>query len=178
VRGVMSRRSRGALAVLALGVVVAGGTGVAAAHTLGTHAAGATPRCLFRNLRLPPPQSSGAAGTIRVRYVFWNVGPATCSFFGYPGMGLVNKFGQPMQTRVIHAPATPYTVLVPPAGRASFYARYSDVPRGIETCPAARAALVWAPNAYQAMTAKFPSPARACGGRITVLPVVGGVLPL
>jgi Protein of unknown function (DUF4232) len=163
VRGVMSRRSRGAVAMLALAVVVAGGTGVAAAHTLGTHAVGATPRCLFRNLRLPPPQSSGAAGTIRVRYVFWNVGPATCSFFGYPGMGLVNKYGQPMQTLVIHGRATPYTVLVP---------------RGGETCPPARSALVWPPNDYQAMTAKFPSPARACGGRITVLPVVGGVQPL
>jgi hypothetical protein len=174
----MSRRSKGAVAMLALAVVVAGGTGVAAAHTLGTHAVGATPRCLFRNLRLPPPQSSGAAGTIRVRYVFWNVGPATCSFFGYPGMGLVNKYGQPMQTLVIHGRATPYTVLVPRSGRASFYAKYSDVPRGGETCPPARSALVWPPNDYQPMTAKFPSPARACGGRITVLPVVGGVQPL
>jgi hypothetical protein len=153
------------VAALGLAVVVAGGTGVAAAQTLGTHTVGATPRCLFRNLRLPPPQSSGAAGTTRVRYVFWNVGPATCSFFGYPGMALVNKFGQPMQTRVIRARATPYTVLVPPGGRASFYAKYSDVPRGTETCPAA-------------MAAKFPSLARACGGRITVLPVVGGVQPL
>jgi Protein of unknown function (DUF4232) len=178
VRGVMSRRSGGALAVLALGVVVAGGGGVAAAQPLGTHAVGPTPRCLFRNLRLPPPQSSSAAGTTRVRYVFWNVGPATCSFFGYPGMGLVNKYGQSMQTLVIRAPATPYTVLVPPGGRASFYATYSDVPRGAETCPAARSALVWPPNDYQAMPAKFPYPARACGGRITVLPVVGGVQPL
>ena len=164
--------------MMALAVVVAGGTGVAAAHTLGTHAAGTTPRCLFRNLRLPPPQSSGAAGTTRVRYVFWNVGPRACSFFGYPGMGLVNRFGQSMQTRVIHAPATPYTVLVPRGGRASFYAKYSDIPRGTETCPPARAALVWPPNDYRAMTATFPSPARACGGRITVLPVVGGVQPL
>ena len=164
--------------MLALAVVVAGGTGVAAAHTLGTHATGTTPRCLFRNLRLPPPQSSRAAGTTRVRYVFWNVGPTACSFFGYPGMGLVNRFGQSMQTRVIRAPATPYTVLVPRGGRASFYAKYSDIPRGTETCPPARAALVWPPNDYRAMTATFPSPARACGGRITVLPVVGGVLPL
>jgi hypothetical protein len=110
--------------------------------------------------------------------VFWNVGPTACSFFGYPGMGLVNRFGQSMQTRVIRAPATPYTVLVPRGGRASFYAKYSDIPRGTETCPPARAALVWPPNDYRAMTATFPSPARACGGRITVLPVVGGVLPL
>jgi hypothetical protein len=164
--------------MLGLAVVVAGGTGVAAAHTLGTHAVGPTPRCLHRNLRLPPPQSSGAAGTTRVRYVFWNVGPATCSFFGYPGMGLVNRFGQSMQTRVIRGRATPYTVLVPPGARASFYAKYSDVPRGTETCPAARAALVWPPNNYQAMMATFPFAARACGGRITVLPVVGGVQPL
>lgn len=177
-RGVMSRRSKGAVAMLAVAVVVAGGTGVAAAHTSGTHAVGPTPRCLFRNLRLPPPQSSSAAGTTRVRYVFWNVGPATCSFFGYPGMALVNKYGQAMQTLVIHAPATPYTVLVPTGGRASFYAKYSTVPRGGESCPPARSALVWAPNASQAMPAKFPSPARACGGRITVLPVVGGVQPL
>jgi hypothetical protein len=162
----------------ALAVVAACGTGVAAAHTLGAQTTGSAPRCLFRNLRLPPPQSNGAAGTIRLRYIFWNVGPATCAFFGYPGMGLVNRYGRPMQTRVIRAPAIAYTVLVPRGGRASFYAKYSDVPRGGETCPAARAALVWPPNDYQALTAKFPVPARVCGGRITVLPVVGGVQPL
>jgi Protein of unknown function (DUF4232) len=177
-RGVMSRRSMGGVAMVAVAVVAACGAGAAVAHTLDAQTTGSAPRCLFRNLRLPPPQSSEAAGTTRVRYIFWNVGPATCSFFGYPGMSLVNKYGRPMQTRVIRAPATAFTVLVRPGGRASFYARYSDVPRNAETCPAARAALVWPPNDYQAMTAKFPSPARACGGRITVLPVVGGVQPL
>jgi hypothetical protein len=178
VRGVMSRRSKVGVAIAALAVVAVCGTGAAAAHTLGAQATGDAPRCLFRNLRMPSPQANGAAGTIRLRYVLWNVGPATCSMFGYPGMGLVNRYGQSMQTRVIRAPATAYTVLVPSGGRASFYAKYSDVPRGTETCPAAKAALVWPPNDYKALTAAFPYPARACGGRITVLPVVAGVQPL
>ena len=177
-RGVMSRRSRTGVAALAFAAAVACGTGAAAAHTLGTHAAAATPRCLHRNLRLAAPQSNGAAGTIRLRFVFRNVGSATCSFFGYPGMQLVNRHGHKLPTTVIRAPATPHTVLVAPGRRASFYAKYSDVPTGSETCPAATSALVWPPNDFQTLAARFAFAARACGGRITVYPVVGGVLPL
>jgi hypothetical protein len=164
--------------LLGLATAVVCGTGAAAAHTLGRHTAGPTPRCLHRNLRLTPPQSNGAAGTIRLRFVFRNVGSATCSFFGYPGMRLVNKHGHKLPTTVIRAPATPQTVLVAPGRRASFYARYSDVPTGTETCPAATSALGWPPNDYRTLAARFPFPAQACGGRITVLPVVGGVQPL
>jgi hypothetical protein len=177
-RGVMSRRSRGGVAVLGLAAAVAGGTGAAAAHTLGTHTAAATPRCLHRNLRLAAPQSNGAAGTIRLRFVFRNVGSATCSFFGYPGMQLVNTHGHKLPTTVVRAPATPHTVLVAPGRRASFYAKYSDVPTGSQTCPVATSALVWPPNDFQTLSAKFPFAAQVCGGRITVYPVVGGVEPL
>jgi Protein of unknown function (DUF4232) len=177
-RAVMSGRSRGGVAVLGLAAAVACGTGVAAAHTLGTHAAAATPRCLHRNLRLAAPQSNGAAGTIRLRFVFRNVGSATCSFFGYPGMQLVNKHGHKLATTVVRAPATPHTVLVAPGRRASFYAKYSDVPTGSQTCPVAASAQVWPPNDFQTLSAKLPFPAQVCGGRITVYPVVGGVEPL
>jgi Protein of unknown function (DUF4232) len=177
-RGVMSRRSRGGVAVLGLAAAVACGTGAAAAHTLGAQTAAATPRCLHRNLRLAAPQSNGAAGTIRLRFVLRNVGTTTCSFFGYPGMRLVNKHGHKLPTTVIRAPATPQTVLVAPGRRASFYAKYSDVPTGSETCPLATSALVWPPNDFRTLSAKFSFPAQACGGRITVYPVVGGVEPL
>jgi Protein of unknown function (DUF4232) len=177
-RGVMSRRSMGRVAALGSAAAVACGTGVAAAQALDTHAVAATPRCLHRNLRLAAPQSNGAAGTIRLRFVFRNAGAATCFFFGYPGMQLVNKHGHKLPTTVIRAPATPHTVLVAPGGRASFYAKYSDVPTGSETCPAATSALVWPPNDFRTLAAKFPFAARACGGRVTVYPVVGGVEPL
>jgi Protein of unknown function (DUF4232) len=178
VRGVMSRRSTGGLAVLGLAAAVACGTGAAAAHTLGTHTADATPRCLHRNLRLAAPQANGAAGTIRLRFIFRNVGGATCSFFGYPGMQLLNKHGHKLPTTVIRAPATPHTVLVAPGRRASFYAKYSDVPTSGETCPLAASAQVWPPNDFQTLSATFPFPAQVCGGRMTTYPVVGGVEPL
>jgi Protein of unknown function (DUF4232) len=178
VGGFMSRRSRGGVAMLGLAAAVACGTGVAVAHTLGVRATRATTRCEVRNLRLGNPQATGAAGTIRVRFVFRNVGSRTCSFFGYPGMRLLNTHHRQMPTTVTRAAATPHSLLLAPGRKASFYAQYSDVPTGSEKCPAATYAAVSPPNDYRTITATLPYPATACGGRISVWPVVLGVQPL
>jgi Protein of unknown function (DUF4232) len=175
----MQRRSRSGVAILGLAAAVACGTGVAAAHTLSAGAAGTTPRCEVRNLRLAAPRSDGAAGSIGLRFTFRNRGPATCRLYGFPGMRLENAHRKAMSTTVIRGTSTvvPFepenAVLVAPGGRASFFAGYSDVPTGSQTCPRSAYIQVTPPNDYKQLT--VPLSATACGGVITVSPVVPGV---
>ena len=86
--------------------------------------------------------------------------------------------GRPLATTVIRGtsnvvpPEPERTVTLAPGGRASFFAGYSDVPTGNQRCPSSTGANVWAPNDFRSIRAHFP--ASACGGRITVSPVVPG----
>jgi hypothetical protein len=176
---VMQRRSKSAVAILGLAAAVACGTGVAAAHTQSAATASNTPRCEVRNLKLAPPQSNGAAGSIGLLFTFTNRGPATCRMFGFPGMRLLNRHRNAMSTTVIRGTSTvvPFepenAVLVAPGRRASFFAGYSDVPTGHQTCPRSAYAQVTPPNDFKQLTVALS--ATACGGVITVSPVVPGV---
>lgn len=175
----MKTRSKTGIAILGLAVAAACGTGVAAAHTLGAAAATATPRCEVRNLKLAPPRSSGAAGSIGLLFTFTNNGRTTCHIFGFPGMRLENKHHRAMSTTVIRGTSVvvPFepenTVRIAPGRRASFFAGYSDVPTGNEKCPTSAYVQVTPPNDYRQLTVAMG--ATACGGRITVSPVVPGV---
>jgi ABC-type Fe3+-hydroxamate transport system substrate-binding protein len=157
-------------ALLAAGVARAGAT----PHT----AAATTQRCERRQLTLAPPTSNGALGSVGLRFTFTNRSATACHLFGFPGIRLRHRDGRPLATTVIrgtsvvvpHEPER--TVTLAPGGRASFFAGYSDVPTGNQRCPSSSLAQVWAPNDFRSIT--VPMRATACGGVITVSPVVPG----
>jgi hypothetical protein len=156
-------------ALVAAGVARAG----AAPHT----AAASTHRCLRRQLTLAPPSSNGALGSVGLRFTFTNRSTTACRLFGFPGMRLLHH-GRALPTTVIRGtsnvvPSEPErTVTLAPGGRASFFAGYSDVPMGSQRCRSSTGADVWAPNDFRSIRVHFP--AMACGGRVTVSPVVPG----
>lgn len=165
----------GILAVTAGTALVA--TGAAHADTAPHAAAAKAHRCLRRQLTLAPPSSNGAAGSVGLRFTFRNRSATACSLYGFPGMRLL-RHGRALPATVIRGtsnvvPAEPEnTVTLAPGGRASFFAGYSDVPTGNQRCPSSTGADVWAPNDFRSIHVRFP--ATACGGRITVSPVVPG----
>ena len=162
-------------------LAVAGGTALVAAGVAragAPHAAAATThRCLRRQLSLAPPSSNGALGSVGLRFTFTNRSATACRLFGFPGMRLLDH-GRALPTTVIRGtsnvvPSEPErTVTLAPGGRASFFAGYSDVPTGYQRCPSSTGADVWAPNDFRSIRVHFP--AMACGGRVTVSPVVPG----
>ena len=172
----MSRRFMvtGAAAVAAGAALLAAGVGVARAGAT-PHAA--THRCDRRQLSLAPPSSNGAAGSVGLRFTFRNTSATACHLFGFPGIRLLSH-GRALPTTVIRGtsnvvPFEPENrVTLAPGGRASFFAGYSDVPTGSQKCPASTGANVWAPNDFHSIHVRFP--AQACGGRVTVSPVVPG----
>jgi hypothetical protein len=172
----MSRRFMvtGAAAVAAGAALLAAGVGVARAGAT-THAA--THRCDRRQLSLAPPSSNGAAGSVGLRFTFRNTSATACHLFGFPGIRLLSH-GRALPTTVIRGTSNvvPFepenTVTLAPGGRASFFAGYSDVPTGSQKCPTSTGANVWAPNDFRSIHVRFP--AQACGGRVTVSPVVPG----
>jgi hypothetical protein len=173
----MSRRLMvtGAAAVAAGAALLAAGVGVA--HAGATPHAAATHRCERRQLSLAPPSSNGAAGSVGLRFTFTNTSATACHLFGFPGIRLLSH-GRALPTTVIRGtsnvvPFEPENrVTLAPGGRASFFAGYSDVPTGSQRCPASTGANVWAPNDFHSIHVRFP--AQACGGRVTVSPVVPG----
>lgn len=172
----MSRRFMvtGAAAVAAGAALLAAGVGVARAGAA-PHAA--THRCERRQLSLAPPSSNGAAGSVGLRFTFRNTSATACHLFGFPGIRLLSH-GRALPTTVIRGtsnvvPFEPENrVTLAPGGRASFFAGYSDVPTGSQRCPTSTGANVWAPNDFRSIHVRFP--AQACGGRVTVSPVVPG----
>jgi Protein of unknown function (DUF4232) len=165
----------GAVAVVAGTALLAAGVGRAGATP---HAATPMPhRCLQRQLSLAPPRSNGALGSIALRFTFTNRSGAACRLYGFPGIRLL-RHGVALHTTVIRGtsnvvPSEPKrTVTLAPGGRASFFAGYSDVPTGNQRCPSSTGADVWAPNDFRSIHVHLP--ATACGGRITVSPVVPG----
>jgi Protein of unknown function (DUF4232) len=156
-------------ALLAAGVARAGATPHAAAAT--TH------RCLRRQLTLASPSSNGALGSVGLRFTFTNRSATACHLFGFPGFRLVSH-GRALPTNLVWGTSNVVRfeperrVTLAPGGRASFFAGYSDVPTGNQRCPSSTGADVWAPNDFRSIRVHFP--AQACGGKITVSPVVAG----
>jgi hypothetical protein len=167
----------GAGAVAAAAALLAAGAGAARAGATPQAAAAATHRCERRQLSLAKPSSNGALGSVGLRFTFRNTSAAACQLFGFPGIRLLSH-GRALPTTVIRGtsnvvPFEPENrVTLAPGGRASFFAGYSDVPTGSQRCPASTGANVWAPNDFHSIHVRFP--AQACGGRVTVSPVVPG----
>ena len=143
-----------------------------------TSASSAPARCLVSHLSLAQPTMNGAAGSIGLRFTFTNRASASCTLYGYPGMGRLNADHQVIPTTVVRGtstvvPAEPErTVVLAPGGHASFFAGYSDVPGGA-ACPKSSYLQVTPPNAFDHFT--LPVSADVCRKTITVSPVVAGV---
>jgi Domain of unknown function (DUF4232) len=170
------------LAAALVAAVAVGAAGAAAAHASAGSAAATTPRCRLSQLSLAQPKMDGAAGTIRLRFVFTNTSSSTCKLFGFPGMQMLNKNHNPIPTHVHrgtghNVPPEPETnVVMTPGQHGSFYAGYSDVPNGTNTCRTSAFTEVTPPNDFNHFTLKLAI--TTCGGNITVSPVVHGRLPV
>jgi Protein of unknown function (DUF4232) len=169
---------------LALVMVLAAAIGAAAAveAQAAGDAAAAVPRCRLRQLSLAQPKSTGAAGSVRMRFVFTNVSATTCQLFGYPGMQLLNARGAALPTYVrrgtsnVVPPEPESEVVMTHSQHASFYAGYSNVPSSGQTCKASTSLEVTPPNDTKHFTLRLAI--APCGGILTVSPVVHGRLPL
>jgi hypothetical protein len=146
------------------------------------HAAASAPRCRLSQLALAQPKSTGAAGSVRMRFVFTNVSATTCELFGFPGMQLLNAPGAALPTYVRRGasavvPAEPEAdVVMTHSQHASFYAGYSDVPTGTQACKVSTSVEVTPPNDTKHFTLRLAI--APCGGIVTLSPVVHGRLPL
>ncbi len=174
------RRVTGLAAVLVTAAGI-GAAGATVAHA-SAGAAAATPRCRLSQLSLAKPRMNGAAGTIRLRFVFTNIGGSTCQLFGFPGMQMLNATHHAIPTHVHRGtgnnvpPEPEVAVVMTPGQHGSFYAGYSDVPHGTGACPTSSFVEVTPPNDFKHFTQKLSI--MACGGKITVSPVVHGRLPV
>ena len=163
-------------------ITAAVGAGGAAEALASAHAAASVPRCRLSQLALAQPKSTGAAGSVRMRFVFTNVSATTCKLFGYPGMQLLNARGAALPTYVrrgtsVAVPAEPETdVVMTHSQHASFYAGYSNVPTGGQACKVSTSVEVTPPNDTKHFTLRLAI--APCGGVLTVSPVVHGRLPL
>ena len=166
-------------AVVAAAVIVA--AGAADVHAA-TGSAASVPRCRQAQLGLAQPQSTGAAGSVRLRFVFTNVSTATCKLFGFPGMQLLNARQTPLPTYVqrgsstVVPPEPEADVVMTPGQHGSFYAGYSDSPVGGQACKVSTSVEVTPPNDAKHFTLKLAI--APCGGLVTLSPVVHGRLPL
>jgi hypothetical protein len=146
------------------------------------HAAASTPRCRLSQLSLAQPKSTGAAGSVRMRFVFTNVSATTCKLFGYAGMQLLNARGAPLPTYVVRGtsnvvpPEPEVDVVMTHSQHASFYAGYSNVPTAGQACKVSTSVEVTPPNDTRHFTLKLAI--APCGGILTLSPVVHGRLPL
>jgi hypothetical protein len=167
-------------AVIAITAAI-GAVGAAQAQA-SAGAAATVPRCRLSQLALAQPKSTGAAGSVRMRFVFTNVSAATCKLFGFPGMQLLNARGAALPTYVVRGtsnvvPAEPEAdVVMTHSQHASFYAGYSNVPAGGQPCKVSTSVEITPPNNTKHFTLKLAI--APCGGILTVSPVVHGRLPL
>jgi Protein of unknown function (DUF4232) len=177
----MWERPAAKLAVVIALTAAIGAAGAAEAQASGG-AAATVPRCRLSQLTLAQPKSTGAAGSVRMRFVFTNVSATTCKLFGFPGMQLLNARGAALPTYVVRGtsnvvPAEPETdVVMTHSQHASFYAGYSNVPVGGQPCKVSTSVEITPPNDTKHFTLKLAI--APCGGIITVSPVVHGRLPL
>jgi Protein of unknown function (DUF4232) len=178
---IMWERPATKLAAVMVTAAAIGAAGAAEAQA----SAGATasvPRCRLSQLALAQPKSTGAAGSVRMRFVFTNISATTCKLFGFPGMQLLNARGAALPTYVRRGassvvPAEPEAdVVMTHSQHASFYAGYSDVPAGAQACKVSTSVEVTPPNDTKHFTLKLAI--APCGGILTVSPVVHGRLPL
>jgi Protein of unknown function (DUF4232) len=178
---VRGRRVTRPAVVLAIAVAAIGAAGTAVAHA-SAGAASSTPRCRLHQLSLARPKSNGAAGSVRLRFVFTNTSASTCKLFGFPGLQMLNKHHANIHTKVIRGtsvvvpPEPELDVIMTPSQHGSFYAGYSDVPTGTQKCPTSSFLEVTPPNDFKHFTMALKI--APCGGKITVSPVVHGRLPV
>jgi len=140
-------------------------------------ASGVPARCAVGHLQIREYSSGGAAGSIRAEISMRNVGPASCSLQGYPGMALLAGSTQ-LHTVVVRGssvvvPSIAVRAVTLARGQiASYVFGYSDVPTGSQTCPSSTGLEVTPPNDYGHATLSLE--ATACGGVLTTSPVFPG----
>jgi hypothetical protein len=130
------------------------------------------PRCRTTQLSVHLG-TNGAAGQIELYTTFTNRSHASCSLYGYPGLGLVSRSGSPMHTVVLRTRTAvipriaEHVVVLKPQGRASFIGSFQDafpLP-----CPQAARLEVTPPNDDAHLT--VAAAITPCHGVIHVSPV-------
>jgi hypothetical protein len=147
--------------------------GGGSSSTGGSQAVSSTaPRCHTSQLGFTYA-TDGAAGTILINGTLANRSQTTCTLYGYPGLGLLDRHGAALPTTVLRSPGPviphvpEHVVMLAPGGKADFYASFSDVDP--QPCPLAAKIEVTPPNAFRHLTADAGF--TPCQGRIHVSPV-------
>jgi hypothetical protein len=135
-------------------------------------------RCHTAGLRLALTNTDAGAGNVYATFTFTNTQPVSCTFFGFPGAGLLDAANNPLPTRVVRNGgffpnnSTPTTVTVPAGGTAIFRMHWEQVPVGNETtCPTSAQIGVTPPDEFTPII--IPAQITACGGgELDVTPVL------
>lgn len=114
--------------------------------------------CPTSALHLSFVSGQGAAGTAYMTYALSNVGPRTCTLYGYPGVSITDASGHtvqhPAQRGISQAPTRESTVTLARGSAAHFLLTSSDVIPS-PGCPHAFTGTtlrVYPPNQRQALT--------------------------
>ncbi|HAM00642.1 MAG TPA: hypothetical protein DCQ30_00200 [Acidimicrobiaceae bacterium] len=174
----------GALAMAACGAGPSapghGGEGSTAAPPT-TSVPAPSAHCLATGLSGSVEGTQGAAGTIEITVQLRNVGTASCTIEGYPGLQLVDAGGTELRTSVIRGGSYRFTdlaaapVTLPAQALAYVNVAYSDVPSGQGACEAAAALWVTPPDDVDHVVVTARS--TVCGGTLTVSPFFGAGSP-
>jgi hypothetical protein len=135
-------------------------------------------RCHTAGLRLVQTGTDAGAGNFFGTFAFTNTQAVPCTFFGFPGAGLLDAANNPLPTNVVRNGGffpnntVPTTVTVPPGGTAIFRMHWGQVPVGNETtCPTSAQLAVTPPDEFSPLI--IPAQIMACGGgRLDVTPIL------
>ncbi|MGH9070319.1 MAG: DUF4232 domain-containing protein [Acidimicrobiales bacterium] len=142
-------------------------------------------RCMVSQLSVSSGRSNAGTGHIGQVFTFTNTSSATCTMYGYPGLGMLNSSGQAITTNVLRTPSvvvqpeTPTTVSLAPGKQASFLLGYEDQTGfGNSTCPSSASLEITPPNDYShlvvpAQIAAYGPSIGQCGA-INVSPIYPG----
>ena len=126
-------------------------------------------RCHTAGLGLSLQSTEAGAGNVFATFRLTNRTGVTCTFFGFPGAGLLDAANNPLPTTVVRNGGQlsnqppPTLVQVPPGGAAVFILHWGQVPVGTETvCPTASQLKVTPPDEFDPLI--IPVRIMACGG--------------
>lgn len=135
-----------------------------ASTTTATAGAAALSGCPTASLRLTFVSGQGAAGTAFMTYALTNIGHATCTLIGFPGVSIVNASGaivqHPAQRGGIETPVRIRLVTLARGRQARFIVTSSDVIPS-PGCPHAfsgTALRVFPPNQRQSLSVPHTTP--------------------
>ncbi len=87
-------------------------------------------RCHTAGLSVAEGTGNGGAGSVFVPFTFTNNLTVSCTFFGFPGLGMLDAQNNALPTTTTREGDSPILVTVPAGGSATFWIAYSHLEFG------------------------------------------------